>query len=328
MKKSQSRHVKVKSKAKNLKRSISEPKQTLRETEDLVDADGFICLPQSQQLPEEMESELQLFRKNKVTFFEEIKEKLKDTSALDPKVTEVYGNIGKVLKAFRSGKIPKAFKIIPGLEHWEKILDLTKPEEWSPQAMYQATKIFVSSMGSKQAQSFIETWLFPAVRNNLESYKKLNHHYYASLQKALYKPAAWIKGILLKICSEGDCSLREASIIGSVMSKMSIPVLHASAALIKLSQIEYSGATSYFIKVLLAKNYSLPNRVIDAVAEHFLRFVLDERKMPVLWHQCLLTYVNLYGKVARSRHDFKELLKVHMHPGMTPEIRNKLYGDS
>ena len=27
---------------------------------------------------------------------------------------------------FRSGKVPKAFKIIPGLEHWEKILELTK----------------------------------------------------------------------------------------------------------------------------------------------------------------------------------------------------------
>jgi essential nuclear protein 1 len=320
--------VKVKSKAKDLKRKIKTPKEIVADVDDLVDAEGFVCLPASQELPEEMENELAAFRKNRVTFAAELKEKLKDTSALDPKVTEVYGNIAKVIKSYRSGKIPKAFKIIPGLEHWEKILALTKPDEWSPQGMYQACKIFVSSMGSKQAQVFIGDYLLPAVRKNLETHKKLNHHYYSSLKKALYKPAAWIKGILLNICSSGDCTLKEAAIIGSVMAKMSIPVLHASAALIKLSEMEYYPPTSYFIKVLLSKQYALPNRVIDAVSEHFLKFEMDERKMPVLWHQCLLAFAGLYGKTARSKHDFKELLKVHHHPAITQEIRNKLYGDT
>jgi essential nuclear protein 1 len=323
-----SRHVKVKSKDIALKRKIKEPKETLQAPQDLVDAEGFVCLPSSQELPEELEAELQEFRRNRVTFAKEIKEKLKDTSVMDPKVTEVYGNIGKLLKTFRSGKVPKAFKIIPGLEHWEKILELTKPDEWSPQAMYEATKIFISSMGPKQAQVFIENYLYAAVRNNILKYKKLNYHYYKSLKKALYKPAAWIKGILLKICTEEDCTLKEASIIGSVLSKMSLPMLHASAALIKLSEIEYSGPTSYFIRVLLNKKYSLPIRVVDAISEHFLRFTLDERKMPVLWHQALLTFVSLYGKQARARHDFKELLKAHNHPSITAEIRNKLYQES
>ena len=194
--------------------------------------------------------------------------------------------------------------------------------------MYQATKIFVSSMGPKQAQVFIENYLYSAVRNNIAKYKKLNYHYYSCLKKALYKPAAWIKGILLQICADGDCTLKEASIIGSVLAKMSLPMLHASAALIKLSEIEYSGPTSYFIKVILNKKYSLPLRAIDALSEHFLRFTLDERKLPVLWHQALLTFVTLYGKQARGRHDFRELLKAHPHPLITPEIRNKLYNDA
>ena len=182
-------------------------------------------------------------------------------------------------------------------------------------------------MGPKQAQMFIENYLYQAIRNNIAKYKKLNYHYYSCLKKALYKPAAWIKGILLRICSDGDCTLKEASIIGSVMSKMSIPMLHASAALIKLAEIEYSGPTSYFIRVLLNKKYALPMKVIDAVANHFLSFVLDERKMPVLWHQALLTFVTLYGKQARTRHDFKDLIKAHNHSSITPEIRNKLYHD-
>ena len=72
-----------------------------------------------------------------------------------------------------------------------------------------------------RAQTFIENYLYPAVRQNIEKHKKLNHHYYNSLKKALYKPAAWIKGILINICNEGDCTLKEASIIGSVMAKVS-----------------------------------------------------------------------------------------------------------
>ena len=140
----------------------------------------------------------------------------------------------------------------------------------------------------------------------------------------MYKPAAWIKGILINICNEGDCTLKEASIVGSVLSKMSVPLLHASVALVKLCEIEYSGPTSYFIKILLNKKFSLPLRVIDAVSEHFLRFTMDDRKMPVLWHQALLTFISLYGKQARTRHDFRELLRAHQHASITPEIRAAL----
>ena len=31
---------------------------------------------------------------------------------LDPKVQEVYQGVGKVLKRYKSGKLPKAFKMI------------------------------------------------------------------------------------------------------------------------------------------------------------------------------------------------------------------------
>ena len=32
------------------------------------------------------------------------------------------------------------------------------------------------------------------------SSRKLNYHYYQSLKKAMYKPAAFFKGILLPLC--------------------------------------------------------------------------------------------------------------------------------
>ena len=33
--------------------------------------------------------------------------------------------------------------------------------------------------------------------------RKLNYHYYQSLKKAMYKPAAFFKGILLPLCEVG-----------------------------------------------------------------------------------------------------------------------------
>ena len=37
------------------------------------------------------------------------------------------------------------------------------------------------------------------------------------------------------------CTLREAIIIGSLISKTSIPVLHSSAAMLKIAEMDYSG---------------------------------------------------------------------------------------
>lgn len=48
---------------------------------------------------------------------------------------------------------------------------------------------------------------------------------------------------------------------------------------------------SYFIKLFLDKKYALPYRVLDAVVDHFMRFLEDSRIMPVIWHQSLLAFV-------------------------------------
>jgi len=37
------------------------------------------------------------------------------------------------------------------------------------------------------------------------------------------------------------CSLKEAAIVASVLAKTKIPVLHASAALLRIAEMDYSG---------------------------------------------------------------------------------------
>ena len=38
---------------------------------------------------------------------------------LDPRVVEMYEGVGKVLAKYRSGKVPKAFKVLPQFRNWE-----------------------------------------------------------------------------------------------------------------------------------------------------------------------------------------------------------------
>ncbi len=72
---------------------------------------------------------------------------------LDPKVVEVYQAVGKIMSRFTAGKVPKAFKVIPNLQNWEEILFLTDPEKWSPHAVYQATRLFISNLNAKMVRT-------------------------------------------------------------------------------------------------------------------------------------------------------------------------------
>ncbi|KAI5607178.1 bystin [Silurus asotus] len=245
---------------------------------------------------------------------------------LDPRVIEVYRGVSKVLCKYRSGKLPKAFKIIPALSNWEQVLYLTEPETWSAAAMYQATRIFSSNLKERMAQRFYNLVLLPRIRDDIAEYKKLNFHLYSALKKALFKPGAWFKGILIPLCESGTCTLREAVIIGSILTKCSIPVLHSSAAMLKLAEMEYNGANSIFLRLLLDKKYALPFRVLDALVAHFLTFRTEQRVLPVLWHQSLLTLVQRYKAdlASEQKGALLELLKVQTHAQISAEIRREL----
>ena len=128
------------------------------------------------------------------------------------------------------------------------------------------------------AQRFFNLVLLEKCREDIRTNGKLNYHLYMSLKKALFKPSAFYKGgwwpccmnirqnrstltypppirsvfsagILLPLAQSGTCSLREATIFGSVLAKVSIPGVHSAAVLLRLCEMPYSGSTHLFIKV-------------------------------------------------------------------------------
>ncbi|KAN0021727.1 hypothetical protein ACTFIU_003871 [Dictyostelium citrinum] len=252
-------------------------------------------------------------------------------NSINPKVIDVYTKVGKLLETYTSGKIPRAFRILPNFTNWEDLLYLTRPDKWTPHSIRVATKLFCMSTNSKITQRFLSIVVLPRVRDNIAEYKKLNYHLYMALKKSLYRPAAFYKAILLPLAESGDCTLLEAKIIGSVVCKVSIPVLHSSVALMKLSQLtRYNGATSMFIRMLCDKKYALPYRVIDSLVDHFIMFDEEVRELPVLWHRALLSFVQRYKTdiTKDQKEKLKILLRKHNHHIITSEIRRELFSSN
>lgn len=52
----------------------------------------------------------------------------------------------------------------------------------------------------------------------------------------------------------------------------------------------------------------------------------DKREYPLLWHQCLLTFVQIYKNdlSVEQKEKLLKLLTVHFHPHVTPAIRREL----
>ncbi|AQZ09817.1 ENP1 (YBR247C) [Zygosaccharomyces parabailii] len=256
--------------------------------------------------------------------------------ALPEKVIRAYTAVGTILKTWTHGKLPKLFKVLPSLRNWQDVMYVTNPEEWSPHAVFEATKLFVSNMGAAEAQQFVNIVLLERFRENIETSTDhtLNYHIYRALKKSLYKPSAFFKGFLFPLVESG-CNVREATIAASVLAKVSVPVLHSSAALSYLLRLPFSPATTVFIKVLLEKKYALPYQTVDECVYYFMRFrVLDDgsngedasRVLPVVWHKAFLSFAQRYkNDITQDQRDFLlETVRQRGHNAIGPEIRREL----
>eukprot|EP01130_Rhizamoeba_saxonica_P001224 TRINITY_DN11110_c0_g1_i1.p1 TRINITY_DN11110_c0_g1~~TRINITY_DN11110_c0_g1_i1.p1 ORF type:complete len:410 (+),score=105.17 TRINITY_DN11110_c0_g1_i1:44-1273(+) len=248
-------------------------------------------------------------------------------SSLDSKIIRVYTEIATILKRYRSGKIPKAVTIIPQLTNWEEILFLTKPEEWSLAAVGYMTKLFASNLQEAMAQRYYNFILLPRIRDNIAQYKKLNFHLYQALKKSLYKPSAFYKGILIPLCEAGDCTLREAIIVSSVLKKTRVPLIPSSVALLKLAEMPFAGPSSIFLRTLIEKRYALPYRVIDTLVDYFVSFKNTKGQLPVIWHKALLSFAQRYKTelTSEQKQRMKFLLRDKFHQQITDEVRRELF---
>ena len=252
-----------------------------------------------------------------------------DIPAVDKRVARVYIAIGHVLRRYTSGKIPKAFKVLPHIQNWEELLMLTNPHQWSPHATYAATRIFAANLNEKLAQRFYSTILLPIVMEHLVSEKKLHPALYMAIRKSLFKPVAFFKGFLLPLIEDDDCSLRMALVVASVLQKMHLPPIPTAVVMFSISRLPFRGPNCVFLRVLIDKKMTLPLQVIDALVAHFHRFLRTHNNndlLPVLWHQTLLSFVQRYKDSLTLEQILllRDVCDVHFHRLITPETRREM----
>ena len=240
---------------------------------------------------------------------------------IDESVIAIYEKVALLLSRYKSGKIPKAFKIIPNLKNWEQIMIITRPENWTPNATFQATKIFLASLNTKLAVKFLSSVLLKKIVYDLDENKKLNPHHYQAIMLAVYKPAAFFKGLIFPICADENTTLKTAAIICSIIKKISIPVLHSAAAILKLVELPYSGPRAIILKSFIEKKYSLPKKAVESVVNYF-RNNESVIPAPVLLQQLLLTLCEKYGpEMSQPDRDYvMNYIRSHYHDQISDEI--------
>jgi len=234
---------------------------------------------------------------------------------------------GEVLASLssRGEKVPRIVADLPNHKNWLKKLFHSNPEKWSAAAVFKVTRAFMNSVG--HAEVFVQKVLLPRCRDDIAFYKRLNPHLYMALLRVLKRrPNVYITGILVPLCQAGNCTLREAIAFSSVLKRHSFPVLAASAAILTLCELPYSGALSIFLQVLLDKRYTLEYLVLDAAVAHFVSFRQDTRPLPVLWHKCLLTLAQRYHSclTLRQKEGLRTLAAYHSHRLVTKEVHLQL----
>ena len=116
-----------------------------------------------------------------------------------------------------------------------------------------------------------------------------------ALQKGLYRPASWIKGVLLPFAEMDDNTLKQAQIISAAIMKTSMSNAHAGAAIYELLNLPYSGPLNVILKVFVDKKLALPQLVVQKLVDWFMNFKNNKvEQMPVLWFQTLLSFCKLY----------------------------------
>ncbi|ORE10651.1 Bystin-domain-containing protein [Rhizopus microsporus var. microsporus] len=227
-------------------------------------------------------------------------------STSNPKVAEIYKRLGMFLSRYKIGKLPRSFKIMPMLKNWEEVIYLTQPDHWTPQAMYEASKLFMSH-NTVQMQNFISYVLFPYTRQRITNNSNYHLEYpvFLALQTALLNARIFTLGYLKPLCESGECTAMEASVIGCIMALHTklkpVPILWS------LMSLPFSIPTTLFILVALErKRKRIPRAFYRPLTYYFIRAAESANQLPYIWYQAL--YV--FAKYCADELDKSELYRL------------------
>ncbi|KAG2210276.1 hypothetical protein INT47_003261 [Mucor saturninus] len=251
-----------------------------------------------------------------------------DLCSTDSQVALVYTRIGEYLSTYESGRIPKAFKIIPSLSNWDHILLLTNPQSWTLLAMLEATKIFLNLIRANQTKLFFQWVLLPYFKEYIAKTGSfsLEGPLYLALSKGLHTaPALFMKGFLLPMVESNRCTLAESCALANLLTHhRKLPVHPTANALMKLSELPFSYSRLIITSVLLRKRLPLPNRAVDTLVVRFFVKSNLPVQLPHLWYETLYTFVKKDLMAGQKQRLCQWMETVASHPTLTASIQKAL----
>ena len=74
----------------------------------------------------------------------------REQQEMDPQLQELYRGVGTLLARYKSGKLPKAFKIIPSLQNWQQVCPYVQLTSGSGRVC-----VRVSNLDARRALGFV-----------------------------------------------------------------------------------------------------------------------------------------------------------------------------
>lgn len=68
--------------------------------------------------------------------------------------------------SYRPGKRPQAFKIVPSPSKWEEILAFFEARQWTPNAMYEATRMFSLNLNARDFTLLFSSFMHVRIYKN------------------------------------------------------------------------------------------------------------------------------------------------------------------
>jgi len=195
---------------------------------------------------------------------------------LKPKLLKLLERTSLFLRVYRSGKLPKILRILPGLKNFEEILWLTRPDIWSEQAIVVLTRFFQPKLDKNQLSRYYSLVLAPRFQESIFKPKSFSAHIEKAIKISIRYPSIFFSSIILPICESDRCSNKEGVVLSSIIWKYKFPRSVIMSALIRLTKDPITSVKCIVLRVIISKNYLISLRIIDLLVDFFS---LNIRKM-------------------------------------------------
>lgn len=131
-----------------------------------------------------------------------------------------YFRAALYLKQYRTGPLPKLVTYLPQSPNWAQLLSYMRPEEWSRQAMYRVMRVFAANLKPKQLATFLNCVVLTIIRDDIRDNGKMHPVFRQTLERSLFKPAAFFQGFLFPLLNVGDSAVFQITVSDVLSSQI------------------------------------------------------------------------------------------------------------